>query len=62
MLDYDDLLLFWNLMLEDKEIAEHMSDRFQHILVDEYQDTNVIQAEILQRLRKDEPEHHGGGR
>jgi DNA helicase-2/ATP-dependent DNA helicase PcrA len=52
VLDYDDLLLFWNLMLEDKEIAEHMSDRFKHILVDEYQDTNVIQAEILQRLRK----------
>jgi len=52
VLDYDDLLLFWNLMLEDKEIAEHMSDRFRHILVDEYQDTNVIQAEILQRLRK----------
>jgi len=52
VLDYDDLLLFWNLMLEDKEISEHMSDRFRHILVDEYQDTNVIQAEILQRLRK----------
>jgi DNA helicase-2/ATP-dependent DNA helicase PcrA len=52
VLDYDDLLLFWNLMLEDPQIAEHMSDRFVHILVDEYQDTNVIQAEILQRLRK----------
>jgi DNA helicase II / ATP-dependent DNA helicase PcrA len=52
VLDYDDLLLFWNLMLEDEYIAEHMGGRFEHVLVDEYQDTNVIQAEILQRLRK----------
>jgi DNA helicase-2/ATP-dependent DNA helicase PcrA len=51
VLDYDDLLLFWNLMLEDKQLAEHMGGRFEHVLVDEYQDTNVIQAEILQRLR-----------
>jgi DNA helicase-2/ATP-dependent DNA helicase PcrA len=52
VLDYDDLLLFWNLMLESREVAEHMGERFLHILVDEYQDTNVIQAEILQRLRQ----------
>lgn len=51
VLDYDDLLLFWNLLLEHKELAADMEQRFEHILVDEYQDTNVIQAEILQRLR-----------
>ncbi|MCX6840970.1 MAG: ATP-dependent helicase [candidate division WOR-3 bacterium] len=52
VLDYDDLLSFWNLALEDATVAEMMGARFDHILVDEYQDTNVIQAEILQRLRQ----------
>jgi DNA helicase II / ATP-dependent DNA helicase PcrA len=52
VLDYDDLLLFWNHALEDKTVADAMSARFDHILVDEYQDTNIIQAEILQRLRQ----------
>jgi DNA helicase-2/ATP-dependent DNA helicase PcrA len=52
VLDYDDLLLFWNHALEDAGVAEAMGARFEHILVDEYQDTNIIQAEILQRLRQ----------
>ena len=52
VLDYDDLLLFWNLALGDASVAEAMGARFEHILVDEYQDTNIIQAEILQRLRQ----------
>ena len=51
-LDYDDLLLFWNHSLETPMVAEMMAARFEHILVDEYQDTNVIQSEILQRLRQ----------
>jgi len=52
VLDYDDLLLFWNHALEDAAVADAMSARFDHVLVDEYQDTNIIQAEILQRLRQ----------
>jgi len=52
VLDYDDLLLFWNHALEDAAVADAMSTRFDHVLVDEYQDTNIIQAEILQRLRQ----------
>ncbi len=51
VLDYDDLLLFWNVILEDQALAEQLGGRFDHLLVDEYQDTNVIQAEILQRMR-----------
>lgn len=51
-LDYDDLLLFWNAILEDRHVAAAISARFEHILVDEYQDTNLIQAEILIRLRQ----------
>ncbi len=52
VLDYDDLLLYWYLLLEDGSIAESMENRFTHILVDEYQDTNPIQSGILRRMRQ----------
>jgi DNA helicase II / ATP-dependent DNA helicase PcrA len=53
VLDYDDLLLYWHAMMADTRIAQHVSAHFDHILVDEYQDTNRLQAEILQALRPD---------
>jgi DNA helicase-2/ATP-dependent DNA helicase PcrA len=53
MLDYDDLLLYWHAMMGDARIAQHVSAHFDHILVDEYQDTNKLQAEILYALRPD---------
>ena len=52
VLDYDDLLLYWYHMLQVDSIAVLMSNRFDHILVDEYQDTNRIQARILQGMRR----------
>ncbi len=52
LLDYDDLLLFWFHLLEDPGLAASVGGRFDHILVDEYQDTNQIQAGILERMRK----------
>jgi DNA helicase-2/ATP-dependent DNA helicase PcrA len=52
-LDYDDLLLYWHAMMSDDSLAAEIASQFDHILVDEYQDTNVLQAEILQRLRAD---------
>ena len=52
-LDYDDLLLYWHAMMGDDRLASDISGEFDHILVDEYQDTNVLQAEILKRLRRD---------
>lgn len=52
-LDYDDLLLAWQQMLADDGIAAHMAARFDQVLVDEYQDTNRLQAMILQRLKPD---------
>jgi ATP-dependent DNA helicase UvrD/PcrA len=55
-LDYDDLLLYWHAMMSDDRLAADISSEFDHILVDEYQDTNVLQAEILKRLRR-----HGDG-
>ncbi|UCG42110.1 MAG: ATP-dependent helicase [candidate division WOR-3 bacterium] len=51
VLDFDDLLLFWKYALDVPEVRDRMGGQFDHVLVDEYQDTNVIQAEILQGLR-----------
>ncbi|MCZ6672729.1 MAG: ATP-dependent helicase [Verrucomicrobia bacterium] len=46
--DYDDLLVYWLEILKTQDqIAHYYQDRFQHILVDEYQDTNKIQAQIV---------------
>jgi len=50
-LDYDDLLLYWHAMMEDEGLAKAIGEGFDHILVDEYQDTNTLQADILRRLR-----------
>ena len=50
-LDYDDLLLYWEAMLGDRLLAGEIAAQFDHILVDEYQDTNVLQAGILKALR-----------
>ena len=52
-LDYDDLLLYWQLMMRDPALAAEIGARFDHVLVDEYQDTNALQAEILLRLKPD---------
>jgi len=53
VLDYDDLLLHWGFALEDAALAREMGSRFDHVLVDEYQDTNHLQAAILQALKPD---------
>src|SRR6201992_1144589 len=44
VLDYDDLLLYWSQMMSDALIAEEIGGRFDHVLVDEYQDTNRLQS------------------
>jgi DNA helicase-2/ATP-dependent DNA helicase PcrA len=53
VLDYDDLLLYWSTMMEDAGIAADLSARFDHVFVDEYQDTNRLQASILTALKPD---------
>ncbi len=50
-LDYDDLLLYWDAMMAEPRLAREIGEAFEHILVDEYQDTNVLQARILRALR-----------
>jgi DNA helicase-2/ATP-dependent DNA helicase PcrA len=51
VLDYDDLLLYFAQMLAEPAIAAEIAGRFDHLLVDEYQDTNALQGEIVLRLR-----------
>ena len=51
LVDYDDLLLFWWLMLEhSEELAERIAGSYDHLLVDEYQDTNILQARVLRGM------------
>ncbi len=52
-LDYDDLLLYWHHLSRDDELAAEIGAAFSHVLVDEYQDTNRLQADILLRLKPD---------
>jgi DNA helicase-2/ATP-dependent DNA helicase PcrA len=51
VLDYDDLLLYWAQMAGDPALACDIGDRFDHVLVDEYQDTNRLQSSILLALK-----------
>jgi DNA helicase-2/ATP-dependent DNA helicase PcrA len=53
ILDYDDLLLYWHAMMQEPKLAAHVSGNFDHVLVDEYQDTNRLQGEILKGLKPD---------
>lgn len=49
--DYDDLLELWlELLTKEPTVADYFSHRFRHILVDEYQDTNILQSQIVDRI------------
>ena len=50
LVDYDDLLVFWCLLLEHPALGPKVAALYDHVLVDEYQDTNVLQARILRSL------------
>jgi DNA helicase-2/ATP-dependent DNA helicase PcrA len=51
VLDYDDLLLFWAEMMAEPTLAQEVGGRFDHVLVDEYQDTNRLQSEIILAMK-----------
>ncbi len=53
LLDYDDLLFYWHIMMGDAKLAAHVSGHFDHVLVDEFQDSNALQAEILLAMKPD---------
>ena len=51
LMDYDDLLVNLAVLLRKEEsVRAHLSDRYRYIMVDEYQDTNKVQAEIVKLL------------
>jgi DNA helicase-2/ATP-dependent DNA helicase PcrA len=56
VLDYDDLLLYWAQTMSDPVLAKDIGGRFDHVLLDEYQDTNRLQSSILFALK---PGGHG---
>lgn len=51
LLDFDDLLLYWRSLLAQPAIAERLQHRWDHVLVDEYQDVNQVQVDIVTALR-----------
>lgn len=56
VLDYDDLLLYIKLLLENNDgLRKKLSNEYQYIMVDEYQDTNTLQADVIKLLAS---EHH----
>lgn len=52
-LDYDDLLLFWHALMSEPACGQIVRQKFDCVLVDEYQDTNTLQAEIVRGLSPD---------
>jgi DNA helicase-2/ATP-dependent DNA helicase PcrA len=53
VLDFDDLLLYWHAMMKNPGLATSLGGNFDHVLVDEYQDTSALQGEIIQALKPD---------
>jgi DNA helicase II / ATP-dependent DNA helicase PcrA len=52
LMDFDDLLLAWRALLAQPAIGEALISRWDHVLVDEYQDVNQIQVDIVAGLRR----------
>ena len=50
LLDYDDLLVYFNLLLDNAAVRNEISDNYRYIMVDEYQDTNNLQDNIVYKL------------
>lgn len=55
LLDFDDLLLYWRVAVQDRALGSQLSSAFDHILVDEFQDVNRLQLDILTGLRRSDP-------
>lgn len=55
LIDFDDLLVFWNRLLDEKSVAKLIAKRIRYVLVDEYQDTNYIQDEIIHKVISQNP-------
>jgi DNA helicase-2/ATP-dependent DNA helicase PcrA len=58
LLDFDDLLVYWNRLLDEKLVARMIARKINYILVDEYQDTNHIQDEIIHKIASLNPQRN----
>jgi DNA helicase-2/ATP-dependent DNA helicase PcrA len=55
LLDFDDLLLYWRVATQDDVLGAELGAAYDHILVDEFQDVNLLQLEVLVGLRRMDP-------
>jgi DNA helicase-2/ATP-dependent DNA helicase PcrA len=55
LLDFDDLLLYWRAAVQDVGLGEQLGAAYDHILVDEFQDVNLLQLDVLVGLRRLDP-------
>jgi DNA helicase-2/ATP-dependent DNA helicase PcrA len=53
VIDLDDLLLYWRALACDEVIGPALEQRFDHVLIDEYQDVNGLQVDIVRSLRRE---------
>jgi DNA helicase-2/ATP-dependent DNA helicase PcrA len=53
VLDLDDLLVYWRALAADEVLGAELERRFDHVLIDEYQDVNGLQVEIVRGLRRE---------
>ena len=58
LVDFDDLLIYWNQLLDERSVAQLIASNIKYVLVDEYQDTNYIQDEIIYKIVKQNQEHN----
>ena len=58
LVDFDDLLVYWNLLLDERSFAQRIAKNIKYILVDEYQDTNHIQDDIIHKIASQNFEHN----
>ncbi|MFX1428842.1 MAG: ATP-dependent helicase [Promethearchaeota archaeon] len=58
LVDFDDLLIYWNQLLDERAVAQLIAKKIKYVLVDEYQDTNYIQDEIIYKIAKQNPENN----
>jgi DNA helicase-2/ATP-dependent DNA helicase PcrA len=55
LLDFDDLLLYWRVAAQDEALGEELGSAYDHVLVDEFQDVNLLQLDVLVGLRRLDP-------
>ncbi|MFW9874600.1 MAG: ATP-dependent helicase [Candidatus Thorarchaeota archaeon] len=58
LVDFDDLLIYWNQLLDERSVAQLIARKIKYVLVDEYQDTNYIQDEIIHKIVQQNPDHN----